>query len=57
MMREYIKPQIEIIPTAMLTMAGGVSNLNNEEGEGQFTNTSEFESDLTQIESKSLWED
>ncbi len=56
-MREYIKPQIEIIPTAMLTMAGGVSNLNNEEGEGQFTNTSEFESDLTQIESKSLWED
>ena len=56
-MREYIKPQTEIIPSAMIVMAG-MSSPNNEAGDGnQFTNTSEFETDLQQAEHKSLWED
>ena len=56
-MREYIKPETEIIPSAMTIMAG----LSNHEEVGnpddEFTNTSNFETDLQQVESKSLWED
>ena len=56
-MREYIKPETEIIPSAMTIMAG-ISGVNNEVGgEDEFTNTSNFETDLQQVESKSLWED
>ena len=55
-MREYIKPQTEISPSAMIVMAG-VSKYDEEGGPGQFTNTSEFETDLQQAEHKSLWED
>jgi hypothetical protein len=57
-MREYIKPETEIIPSAMTIMASGVSGVNDEVGgEDEFTNTSNFETDLQQVESKSLWED
>lgn len=57
-MREYIKPQTEIIVSGMPIMADGMSSTNNEAGDGnQFTNTSEFETDLQQAEHKSLWED
>ena len=57
-MREYIKPETEIIPSAMTIMASGVSGVNNEVGnDDEFTNTSNFETDLQQVESKSLWED
>jgi len=56
-MREYIKPQTEIIPSMTYIMAG-LSGVNNEEGsDDEFTNTSEFETDLTGVEKKSLWED
>jgi hypothetical protein len=57
-MREYIKPETEIIPSAMTIMASGVSGVNDEVGnDDEFTNTSNFETDLQQVESKSLWED
>ena len=57
-MREYIKPQTEIIISGMPIMADGMSKVNDGIiGDGQFTNTSEFETDLQQAEHKSLWED
>ena len=58
-MREYIKPQAEIVASDMPIMAAGMSGLNNNEvQEGvQFANTTDFESDLQQVEKKSLWED
>ena len=55
-MREYIKPQTEIIISAMIVMAG-VSKYDGPGDGNQFTNTSEFETDLQQVEHKSLWED
>jgi hypothetical protein len=56
-MREYIKPQTEIVTSDMPIMAAGMSGLNTEVGDGEFANTTDFESDLQQVEKKSLWED
>ena len=36
-MREYIKPETEIIVSDMLVMASGVSELHNEVGSDEFT--------------------
>ena len=56
-MREYIKPQTEVIPSMTYVMAG-ISGVHNEVGDdNEFTNTTEFEADLTQVEKKSLWGD
>ena len=56
-MREYIKPQTEIVASDMPIMAAGMSGVNNDVGDGEFTNTTDFETDLQQVENKSLWED
>ena len=58
-MREYIQPTTEIVVTITERILGLMSETpKNEAGGGDgFTNTSEFETDLQQVEHKSLWED
>ena len=57
-MKTYIQPSTEIVAVMELSIMDG-SDLHDTKGSSTytFTNTTEFEADLQQVESKSLWDD